>query len=765
MNYVVNSRLYPLIIILAILFVPVQVSAQNTPLEKVTLRLVWKHQFQFAGYYMAIHKGFYAKRGLDVDIIECDLEINNLKAVTTGETEFAVGRSSLLIDMARGANIVALFAAYQHSPFMLLSKAFNGIDKPADLRGKHIMLTPDAASSGELITMLLNAGLSKKDYISQPHSYNVDDLINGNTDALASYVSNEPYKMIQQGLPYSILHPADYGFDMYADILFTSAKMAKEKPVLVDNFYEASIEGWKYAFANITETVSIIHQFYNSQNRSREALLFEAQELKKLAFDERKNFGTLLPHRFRSMTQIYLLAGIIDKAPKLDKFIYKPPVGKLNLTYDELEYIKDKQVLNICIQKNWLPYENIQGNNYQGILADFSHLVRDKAGLSMYPIATDSSQQALTLTLQGICDLTTAATYQTGRNNLLLFSEAYINIPLVYVSQKPVNDINPIKTTVAISTSSPYYNIILRNKKHYTFIETGSSLESLKMLQEGSVDALIGSQAHIKFLLADNKISGFNLSDYNLGNLKTSFAMNHQHQVLLSILNKTLEIITPKDRDKIMSQWIITVQPQSISNKIYIFLIGVITLFSLFILYRYFSTLIRSNILKELSETDQLTNISNRRKALEDIQRHIDLSNRYSHHLSLIYFDIDNFKIINDHYGHKTGDYVLSELADLIKKHIRKTDSFGRWGGEEFIISSPESSLDDTNKMASILKTEIQQHDFKLQKKVTCSFGITSYQKGESLDSFINRADKAMYRAKHSGKDCIVILQSKSNES
>ncbi len=765
MNYVVNSRLHLLIFILAILFVPVQVSADTPSLEKVKLRLVWKHQFQFAGYYMAIHKGFYTKRGLDVDIIEYDGAINNLKAVTTGETEFAVGRSSLLIDMAQGADIVALLAAYQHSPFMLLSKAFNGIDKPADLRGKRIMLTPDAASSGELTTMLLQAGLSRKDYISQPHSYNVDDLINGNTDALSSYVSNEPYKMIQQGLPYSILHPADYGFDMYADILFTSGKMAKEKPVLVDNFYEASIEGWKYAFANITETVSIIHQFYNSQKRSREALLFEAQELKKLAFDERKNFGTLLPHRFRSMTQIYLLAGIINKAPKLDKFIYKPPVGKLNLTYEELEYIKDKQVLNICIQKNWLPYENIQGNDYQGILADFSHLIRDKTGLSMYPIPTDSSQQALTLTLQGICDITTTATYQTGRNNLLLFSEAYINIPLVYVSQKPVNNVNQLQTRVAISTSSPYYNIILRNKKNLTFVETGSSLESLQMLQEESVDALIGSQAHIKFLLADNKINGLNLTDYNLDNLKTSFAMNQQHQVLLSILNKTLEIITPQDRDKILSQWIITVPPQRLSSKVYIFLIGFITLFSLFILYRYFSTLIRSNILKELSETDQLTNISNRRKALEDIQRHIDLSNRYSHHLSLTYFDIDDFKIINDQYGHKMGDHVLSELANLIKKHIRKTDSFGRWGGEEFIISSPESSLDDTRKMASILKKSIQQHDFKFQKKVTCSFGITSYQKGESLDSFINRADKAMYQAKHTGKDCIIILQEKTNES
>ncbi len=759
MFFVVHSRLTLLFTVLAIFVAPALASAQALHTQKVKLRLVWKHQFQFAGYYMAVKKGFYAQRGLDVDIIEYNSTINNLDEVTSGKTEFAVGRSSLLIDKANGKDIVALLAAYQHSPFMLLTKAFTGINKPADLKGRRIMLTPDAANSGELIAMLLKAGLTQNDYINQPHSFLVEDLIDGNTDALSSYISNEPYKMIQQGIPYNIIHPADHGFDMYADILFTRKGLINESPALVESFYEASIKGWKYAFANITETVSIIHQFYNSQNRSKDALLFEAHELKKLAFDERKNFGTLLPHRFRSMAQVYLLANIIDKFPNLEGFIYKPPAGKLNLTYEELAYIKDKQVINVCIQKDWLPYEQIQGDLYQGILADFTHLIRDKTGLSIYPIPTDSRQQALTLTLQGICDITSADTPISGGSDLLLFSNAYISIPLIYVSHKPVGDINQLKSRVAVSTSSPNYNMILRDKKQFTLVKTSSALESLNLLKENQVDGFIGSQAHINFLLADHEINDLRLNTYHLNNFKTRYAMNQQHPVLHSILNKTLDIITPQDRDNIMSSWITTVPRQRANDQTYISLIIIISLFSIFILYRYFTTLIRSKILKELSETDQLTGISNRRKAFDEIQQHIDVSHRYSRDLSLIYFDIDDFKIINDQYGHKTGDRILIEVAGLIKKHIRKTDSFGRWGGEEFILSSPESSINDVQKLAVLLQAKLHQHDFKLKHTVTCSFGLTGYKAGETLDNLINRADKAMYRAKQQGKNCIVIFE------
>ncbi|MGB0466899.1 MAG: ABC transporter substrate-binding protein [Pontibacterium sp.] len=239
--------------------------------DKLSLQLLWKHQFQFAGYYVAKEKGFYQDVGLNVEIREFDNSVNLVNDVLEGKADFAVGRSSLLVNKAAGDDIVALFAAFQKSPLMLLTKKSGNINKPGDLRGRKIMITQDAKRVAELMAMLLQAGLREEDFIRQPHSFNVQDLIDNNTEAMASYLSNEPFQLTQQGIPYQVLHPADYGFDMYTDILFSARKTVSEQPDLTYRFYEASLKGWLYAFDNIEETVDLILKHYNSQSRSREA--------------------------------------------------------------------------------------------------------------------------------------------------------------------------------------------------------------------------------------------------------------------------------------------------------------------------------------------------------------------------------------------------------------------------------------------------------------------------------------------------------------
>lgn len=703
---------------------------------------------------MAREKGFYAERNLDVSFDEFSNDINNLLAIRDGNADFAIGRSSLLIDKGNGADIIALFATFQRSPFMLMTRAFTGIEKPADLRGLRIMLTQDAENSAELIAMLIQAGLSEGDYIHLQHSFNVDDLISGKTDAISSYLSNEPFKMIQQGIPYNILHPADYGFELYSDILFTSGKLLRDKPELVENFYEASILGWKYAFANISETVSVIHDKYNTQNHSKEALLFEGHELKKLAFDENKNFGVLLPHRFESMAQIYLLTGIIDQKPDLKDFIYQPPSDKLNLTYEEQEYIRNKQSILICVQKDWLPYEQMSDGKYHGIIADFSHLIRDKTGLSVLLKPTESVQQALTFTHQGICDFTTVSSNHRLDTNLFK-SKPFINISLSFLSRDKKMDVTLPSHRVAISTRTPCYACIKKIISKPVWLKVDSAVDGLKLLKNNEADSVVASEAHLRYLLSTNEYNDFYLNDTHSINSGLSFGMNFQHLTLLNILNKTINLISQQERDRIFSKWIITPPNNGISQLTYWIVISFILLLTLFFIYRYLTEKLRGKLLKELSETDHLTGISNRRKLLQQLPYYIDMANRYHHSLSLIFFDIDDFKIINDRYGHKTGDRILQEITSLISKNIRKSDIFARWGGEEFILASPESKIDDAEKQAIILLQQIHNHQFNLDRNVTCSFGVTQYIEGESMESFINRADKAMYKAKQEGKNRI----------
>ncbi|WP_281950508.1 sensor domain-containing diguanylate cyclase [Nitrosophilus kaiyonis] len=160
--------------------------------------------------------------------------------------------------------------------------------------------------------------------------------------------------------------------------------------------------------------------------------------------------------------------------------------------------------------------------------------------------------------------------------------------------------------------------------------------------------------------------------------------------------------------------------------------------------------------LKLLSETDQLTKIYNRRKIIEILEEECEKSKRFSSPLSLIMIDIDFFKNINDTYGHLVGDKILIEFSSVLKKSIRKIDHLGRWGGEEFLIIAVGDKKEDAKIFANKIKKIIENHSFPKIKKLTASFGITEYNKDMSLENFIKKADTALYKAKKSGRNCVI---------
>jgi len=161
-------------------------------------------------------------------------------------------------------------------------------------------------------------------------------------------------------------------------------------------------------------------------------------------------------------------------------------------------------------------------------------------------------------------------------------------------------------------------------------------------------------------------------------------------------------------------------------------------------------------ILKEkdtLASIDLLTSVMNRRSFIKIATREIERSNRYENPLSLIFCDIDNFKNINDTYGHNVGDNVLKSFAQAISKNIRKSDFIVRWGGEEFIVLAPQTDKDQATELAENLREIVMNLSIPKIKNLTCSFGVVQIKKDESLEELSNRADKAMFRAKKLGEN------------
>lgn len=162
--------------------------------------------------------------------------------------------------------------------------------------------------------------------------------------------------------------------------------------------------------------------------------------------------------------------------------------------------------------------------------------------------------------------------------------------------------------------------------------------------------------------------------------------------------------------------------------------------------------------LKELSITDPLTKVFNRLRLDTILENEISRAIRYNSILSVIMIDVDDFKNVNDTYGHDVGDLVLTQIANTIQNNIRKSDTFGRWGGEEFLIISPETDLIQAKSLAEKLRIEVQAQVFQNVSSKTCSFGISCFEENDDVLSLMQRTDKALYSAKKNGKNQVKVI-------
>jgi len=160
-----------------------------------------------------------------------------------------------------------------------------------------------------------------------------------------------------------------------------------------------------------------------------------------------------------------------------------------------------------------------------------------------------------------------------------------------------------------------------------------------------------------------------------------------------------------------------------------------------------------SKNLELLATTDPLTKIYNRMKFGNMMEAEISKSRKTKKPLSLVAIDIDFFKKINDTYGHQAGDYVLITTVEIIKSKIRSNDIFARWGGEEFMVLLPGADMEVALSRAELLRSSLAEYDFIEPETVTGSFGVSFFRDEDSVDSFIKRADEALYAAKRNGRN------------
>ena len=757
-----SSVLKYLLIAFSIAISTVSQSAEE--LTPASLQLIWKHQFQFAGYYMAKHKGFYQDAGIELSIHEFENNEDPVELVLNGTRDFAVGRSTILSQRMKGADIVALLSTYQNSPLMLLTTKKSGIKTPADLLNKRIMMTSDAEKQVELLAMLRQSNVSIRDFTRQEHSFDVNSLVRGETDAMASYLSNEPFQMDHLGEEYNIIHPKEFGFHMYSDLLFTSESLLQRNPALVESFRSATIKGWLYAFDHIEETAELILSDYNNQGRSKEALIFEGKELAKLAFDQEGNFGSISQEKLEVISQLYLLFNFISPNDKIGNFIYRPKVeSQLSLSVSEHKFLATQPVFTLCGEPYWGPYSQLVNNQYEGFIPDYMSLIGQRIGLQFKVVTHSTWAETFSAMKNAECDIIPGTMQTPSRASYMEFSKVFLSIPAVLaVNSSTPEDISQnelFKEPIAMIAGSAFIEIIKNRYPSTTIIGVDSVDEGLFLLKKNEVIAVLDASNSISSAVNRTHLTGIKIIDQVRDNWDLSIAVNPKYNdsPLLSILNKAIESISQRERDKISNRWGKIEFVQKVDYTLMWQILMGVSVLIIFLVYRYRLIQVYNTQLEIMARQDQLTGLNNRRVVIEALTENCAISARYNRPLSLIFFDLDDFKHINDRFGHFEGDMVLKTVARILRDNCRQSDVYGRWGGEEFIIMLPESDLFQATQSAEKIRLALETHNFNptIPDTITGSFGVAQLVPGESIDSIIQRVDLALYQAKSAGKNCV----------
>ncbi|MES2126890.1 MAG: PAS domain S-box protein [Pseudomonadota bacterium] len=307
-------------------------SGHALALEPVTIALKWEHQFQFAGFYAAQEKGYYRDAGLDVTLREMTRgTLDTPQVVLRGEAAYGVANTNLLVNRSHGQPVVVLASLFQHSPSVLLVRR-DAAGRPQSLRTTTIMVAPDDI---EVRAFLIRNGTPLSSLHELPHSFHVEDLVSGQVEAMTAYVTDQPYLLERNHIPYDVLTPRTAGIDFYGDVLFTTEAEIRDHPQRVAALRAATLRGWAYAMDHQAEIVDLIQARY-PQRSSREHLIYEAHQMEALIEAHIVEPGYSNPQRWRAIAAEYMQMGVLPRDFRLDGFLYQPPARDLTGLYATL---------------------------------------------------------------------------------------------------------------------------------------------------------------------------------------------------------------------------------------------------------------------------------------------------------------------------------------------------------------------------------------------------------------------------------------------
>jgi len=530
-------------------------SAESNRLEKVSLQLHWKYQFEFAGFIAAKEKGFYKEAGLDVELREYQDGMDIEDEVLSGRANYAIYNSFAFLDYLRGKPLVLLSSYFKRAALVLVTKP--DIQSPKDLAGKSIMAATEDDFARNFGLYLKGYGVSVDSLHLIPHTYNVDDFIEGKVDAMTAFVSNELYKLDTKGAKYNILDPSDDNLYILQMELISSQKEVREHSQRAKAFRDASLRGWKYALAHKEELVEIIADKY-THKISKDALRHEAMGIQKLILPYTYEIGSIDRNFLKKQMEMFAREYKIKRVRSLDGYIFSPK--SIAFSDEELHYIKEHKKVSLCVNYELFPIVGMKHGKMTGEMADIFSLISKRTSLEFIPLASHSEESFIKKAKEKRCDVvamiapfaktfpTLKATSVVSATNFTLLSK---------LDHSFSNDVEMLKGKRLLVQKKafeeylhylyPYLSIEVVSERGQMVREVLSDRAYAIVTLDEQADYLIDKYGYGKL-----KIIGFLAKEKPIVG---SIGVQKDEELLYSIIQKALLSISPDKIESIRNSW------------------------------------------------------------------------------------------------------------------------------------------------------------------------------------------------------------------
>jgi len=470
------------------------------------------------------------------------------------------------------------------------------------------------------------------------------------------------------------------------------------------------------------------------------------------------------------------------------KWIFGATTDKHVLSFAEKEFVKKHPVIRFKIRPDRPPFEFVQDGNPAGLVVDYITAVCKFSGIKPEFIISSLSTEESYNVVEGDRKLFDTLAYSVksqDRMKRFIFGDNFISYPMMIITHKDApfigktSDLNG--KLVAVEKGYLTNKWLRRDYPAIDIVSADSTVDALRMVNDGKVDAYIGNVAVANYMMTHGGFDNIKIiapSDYGIVNF--SFVAPKEWPELASILSKGYANLSQGFHSSLQQKWFSLQVVERIDYQLIWKILLTFAFLGIWVIWWNRKLIIakretedaldalqetkellekQNEKLELLSVTDRLTGIYNRLKLDSVLLAELNRSVRYEKSIfGVLILDIDHFKNVNDTYGHQTGDRVLISIAEILSDNVRTVDTVGRWGGEEFLIICPQTDKEGLLTVAENLRRTIELCDFDSAGKITASFGAAIYTDGDKISSIISRADEALYKSKENGRNRVTFI-------